>query len=147
MTTTTPSARPAQEPRQGPRPAAVHLMAAMGRWTSAVMALPAARAGLVPWRADLAGDAAALNAALEAADPDALIAALGADLSARFESLIAGIAAYRSHPYRRTLDEPVGSVPRRLGLHEPVRSDSPHRKCARGWSYPGGLVPRPPQRP
>ena len=93
-------------PREGPRPLPVHLACAMMMWLSSPAALQLARTGLLPWRPALATAAQNLNPALENASPDGLALALGAEARARLEAMLDGIERYRTHPYRRVLDEP-----------------------------------------
>ena len=75
-------------------------------WQGSLAALPLARSGSLPWNGDLAASAAALEPALAAADPEALAQALGAETRRRLEATLAGIDAYRRHPYRRSLRDP-----------------------------------------
>lgn len=103
---------PGPQARRGPRPLLLHLTLAMLK--SSVSA-----AGSTRWsnglpRSSAAGGplAAALGAALaEAAqanpnDPDALPARALEPVLQQDRELIAGIAAYRSHPWRRELSDP-----------------------------------------
>ncbi len=92
--------------RVGPRPLPLHLARATGLWSSSLAALPLARNGSLPWSPALKGPAAALAAPLAAADPEALAAALAGEATRRLEEMLAGIEAYRRHPYRRTLRDP-----------------------------------------
>ena len=96
--------RPAR--RQGPRPIALHLAAATTGLLSSLGALPSARLGLLPWHPRLARTAAELTADLARVDPEPLIEALGAEVERRLRLMIAGIDAYRDHPYRRELEPP-----------------------------------------
>jgi polyhydroxyalkanoate synthase subunit PhaC len=101
-------ARPAPGPprRPGPRPLPVHLLAAGVTWHSSRLALPLLKNGLLPWKPDLALHAAALARDLgETTFPD-FAAAVETELLRRADALAAGIEAYRSHPYRRTLSDP-----------------------------------------
>jgi polyhydroxyalkanoate synthase len=79
--------------RRGPRPVLLHLMLAMMRSSASISALPL-------WRHAFAR----LNKA--AADPELFQAVIG-EAMARDQALIAGIAAYRRHPYHRSLAEPA----------------------------------------
>ena len=97
---------PSLPPRTGPRPLALHLACATMIWLTSSAALPIARHGSMPWKAELKTAARALAPALESATPDALCAALAAEAGGRVEAMLAGIEAYRAHPYRRALDEP-----------------------------------------
>ena len=62
------------------------------------------RAGSLDWRPELA--AAALDANLADGPPEALDAALEAEVRRRLDAFVTGVLAYRRHPYRRTLSEP-----------------------------------------
>ena len=80
---------------------ALHLGVASATWLSSLIALPMARAGLLPWAPALAEDGRRLGAELATADGGALVAALADAAAARFAAFTAGIEAYRAHPYRR----------------------------------------------
>jgi polyhydroxyalkanoate synthase len=72
-------------------------------------ALPLWKNGSLPWRPDLALQAEALRQSLDAAGPNAwteLDRAVAAEGLARHEAMLAGIEAYRRHPYHRDLAEP-----------------------------------------
>ncbi len=97
---------PTLPPRTGPRPLALHLACATMIWLTSSAALPIARHGSMPWKPELEKAARALAPALESAAPDALHAALVAEAGGRIEAMLAGVEAYRAHPYRRALDEP-----------------------------------------
>ncbi|MDE2517021.1 MAG: alpha/beta fold hydrolase [Rhodospirillales bacterium] len=99
--------------RRGPRPLALHLSLAMLRSSASLGGLPhwknasppsAPEAIFRALAAGLAGGGAGPAAA--EADPAAFAAALGTELFAQDAALIAGIAAYRRHPYRRVLADP-----------------------------------------
>ena len=98
-------ARP-ETPRTGPRPLPLHLGMALGAWLSSLAALPPARSGSLGWRHADRAQAVALQAALANADPEALARALGAEAAGRIGRFLAGIDAYRAHPYRRRLADP-----------------------------------------
>ncbi|MBC7906633.1 MAG: alpha/beta fold hydrolase [Rhodospirillaceae bacterium] len=71
-------------------------------------ALPLLKNGSLPWKPTLAAEAEALRKSLEAAGPNAwaeLDTALAAEGLARHEDMLAGIEAYRHHPYHRDLPE------------------------------------------
>jgi polyhydroxyalkanoate synthase len=87
--------------RPGPRPLPLHLARATFLWTSSLAALPLARSGSLPWSPPLAPRAAALQSALAGAGAEALTRALGREAQRRIEEMLAGIEAYRRHPYRR----------------------------------------------
>ena len=92
--------------RTGPRPLALHLACATMIGLTSSAALPIVRQGSMPWKPELAKAARALAPALESVAPDALGAALAAESRERIEAMLAGVAAYRAHPYRRDLEEP-----------------------------------------
>lgn len=74
-------------------------------------ALPLLKSGSLPWKPDLAAEAEALRKSLEAAGPNAwaeMDDALASEGLARHEDMLAGIEAYRHHPYHRDLpDTPI----------------------------------------
>ena len=92
--------------RLAPRPLALHMAAASAGGFGALAALPAARAGLVPWASELAAEARGITAELNAAPPDALALALNAAIEARLRDFLAGVAAYHGHPFSRSLPAP-----------------------------------------
>ncbi|MFO1189800.1 MAG: alpha/beta fold hydrolase [Alphaproteobacteria bacterium] len=98
--------KPAEAPRLGPRPLPAHVGAAIATWMSSAAALPLWRNGSLPWRKDLAPQAASLAAAAAKIRPDDLAKALAAEIGNRVTAFQAGVGAYRDHPYRRTLDDP-----------------------------------------
>ncbi len=93
-------------PRLGPRPILTHLAIATGSWIGSAAGLPLLRSGSLSWRPELATAAAALRSDLASVDPEAFDAAVRAEGQRRVERFIAGVEAYRHHPYRRALDEP-----------------------------------------
>jgi polyhydroxyalkanoate synthase len=84
-----------------PRPLPAHLSSAIGLWLSSRVALPALRNG---WRPSNGNGAPlrALAADLATLAPDTLAAALDREIGRRAAACLAGLAAYRHHPYRRT---------------------------------------------
>lgn len=96
--------RPA--PRLGPRPLALHLSLAVLAWQSSKAALPLLKHDSLPWKADLSKTAAALRKDLGGLADEALSTAVSAEADRRFAALLAGLQAYRAHPYRRRLDDP-----------------------------------------
>ena len=97
---------PPAPPRQGPRPLPLHLGMAATGWLSSLAALPRARSGSLHWRHAAPERTKALEAALAAADPEALARALGAEAAGRIGRFMDGIGSYRAHPYRRRLADP-----------------------------------------
>lgn len=93
-------------PRQGPRPLAVHLMTHASTMMGSRVALPLWRNGSLPWKPDLAAAAESLRQSVDAAGPQAwaeLDRALALEGLARHERMLAGIEAYRRHPWHRDL--------------------------------------------
>ncbi len=100
---------PHQPPRPGPRPLPLHLMTHVSTLMGSRAALPLLKNGSLPWRPGLTAEAEALRQSLEDAGPDAWVeldSALAAEGMARHEDLLAGIAAYRRHPYHRDMPQP-----------------------------------------
>ncbi|HSV29546.1 MAG TPA: alpha/beta fold hydrolase, partial [Candidatus Omnitrophota bacterium] len=96
-------------PRMGPRPLPLHLMSHASMLLASHAALPLWRNGSLAWKPSLAPEAEALRQSLDAAGPDAwraLEAAITAEAADRHQSMLAGIEAYRRHPYRRDLPPP-----------------------------------------
>ncbi len=92
--------------RVGPRPLALHLMAAATSYTSSNAALPLLKNGLLRWSPALAAAANPLQKDLESASPDALAAAVESAARCRLGAFLDGVARYRGHPYRRQLAPP-----------------------------------------
>jgi polyhydroxyalkanoate synthase len=78
----------------------------MTTWMGSLAALPSARLGSMPWARDLEQRGAALAEELRSRDLEALLEALGGEVAGRMGEMLAGIEAYRRHPYRRALDDP-----------------------------------------
>ena len=76
-------------------------MAALTTTYSGLAALPAARAGTLPWTPELESAAAALQPALAAAEPAEALAAVAAKGERRLRQMLDGIRAYQRHDYRR----------------------------------------------
>jgi polyhydroxyalkanoate synthase subunit PhaC len=89
--------------RRGPRPLLLHLTLAMMRSAGSLGASPSSNAGWQNLNAatPIPGTPGADSTAWQGVKPEALRAALERD-----SALIAGIAAYRRHPYRRDLPDP-----------------------------------------
>ena len=104
----TRAASPISSPpwRLGPRPLPLHLARAMTVWTSSLAALPTAKNGSLPWSPALASRAASLAADLASAPADRLAESLAREGRRRLDATLAGIEAYRRHPYRRGLRDP-----------------------------------------
>ena len=108
----TPPATPAKRP--GPRPLLLHLMLGASRGMVALRLSPGSPPGWPSWNAgwprSRAGQAESLRiaAALAAGNhpPDAFRAAVLRRLLRADRELLAGLAAYRRHPYSRDLPDP-----------------------------------------
>lgn len=104
MTPSSPQAAPT--PRLGPRPLPLHLMAAAMSYASSNAALPLLRQGLLRWSPGLGKDAEALRAGLAKANAEALGRAVEREGRRRLDAFLTGVERYRSHPYRRNLQNP-----------------------------------------
>ncbi len=99
-------------PRTGPRPLALHLMTHASTLMSSRTALPHLKDGSLGWRPPLAEAGRSLEQSLAEAGPDAwtrLDEAVAAEAAHRHDTFLAGIEAYRHHPYHRSL-EPAPEV-------------------------------------
>jgi polyhydroxyalkanoate synthase len=92
--------------RLGPRPLLPHLAMATGSWIGSVAALPLLRSGSLSWKPELEAAAAALRRDLAGVDPEGFATAVQAEGQRRLERFLAGVEAYRHHPYRRDLAAP-----------------------------------------
>ena len=118
-----PAAGPVK--RQGPRPLALHLTAALASLLSSSAALPHLRNGSLPWTPGLRGRVAALREEISRADRmqagrtqenrtqeraaapgDCLAREVDREVRRRIDAVLTGIERYRSHPYRRDLPDP-----------------------------------------
>ena len=79
---------------------------ALSAWLSSLAALRHSRSGSLNWRHADRAQATALQEALADTDPEALARALGAEAATRIGTFLAGIEGYRTHPYRRRLEDP-----------------------------------------
>jgi polyhydroxyalkanoate synthase len=71
--------------------------------------LPAWKSGSASWSNPRSAEERALRAAINGADPASFQRALADETIRRVEDFLAGIEAYRGHPYRRTL-EPMPEI-------------------------------------
>jgi len=94
--------------RRGPRPLLLHLLLASLRSSAYTNESPNSRPGSPSWNAELAQRAAAFAATLASARPETLPDVLLAGAPRPDDALIAGIAAYRRHPWHRAMAEPPG---------------------------------------
>jgi len=96
-------------PRPGPRPLPLHLLILLTILSGSLVGLPLWKRGLLPWKTPFDQGAAALAAQLAAAGSEAgpaFVTAVLAEAAGRGERFLAGIEAYRRHPYRRALTDP-----------------------------------------
>nr|WP_255635383.1 alpha/beta fold hydrolase [Azospirillum sp. 412522] len=106
--------QPRRAMRQGPRPLALHLTAALGSLLSSSAALPLLRNGLLPWNPALRDRAAALREDMARADRqrraapdgDRLTREVDREIRRRIDAVLTGVERYRRHPYRRDLPDP-----------------------------------------
>ena len=89
-----------------PRPLPLHLAMAFATWTSSITAWPGSRSGWLASNGDPAAARSALGKALESVPAEAFARALSDEAARRAEALLAGLEAYRRHPYRRALQDP-----------------------------------------
>lgn len=97
--------------RLAPRPLPAHLASAMLLWLSSRAALTSLPSGWPPWSADKDQPSPRLRALageIAQAGADAVGKALDRELLDRAKGFLAGLEAYRRHPYRRA--EPQASV-------------------------------------
>lgn len=105
-----------EPPRQGPRPLPLHLASAMNGWISSRAGLALLKSGSNGWRPEVAQPLAKLRAELAKSPPQENPPAIDADdrfaravddeILSRLADFSAGVHAYRTHPYRRTLSDP-----------------------------------------
>ena len=99
--------------RLGPRPLPLHLAMAYATWTSSYAGLTLWKGGLPNWNPKASGRNEPAAAELEqllqeinSHDPDDFSQSLAQEVRNRLSALMAGIEAYRAHPYRRNLADP-----------------------------------------
>lgn len=100
------NAPPGPLQRRGPRPLLLHLLLAMLRSSVSITGSPGSRSAWQRSNADFEGQVERLKAALGTSDEAALRRAVLVEALRQDRALIAGIAAYRRHPYRRSLNDP-----------------------------------------
>jgi polyhydroxyalkanoate synthase len=88
-----------------PRPMAAHLASAMMLWSSSRTVLPFLKDASLPSSA-LVERLRGLAAEIDAAGPNSVAAALDLEITRRAKSYLAGLQAYRRHPYRRSNKAP-----------------------------------------
>jgi poly[(R)-3-hydroxyalkanoate] polymerase subunit PhaC len=93
-------------PRPGPRPLALHLMAAAAIAIGSRSGWPIWSAASSGWNPALAPEAQRLAQALASANREALAAALDREARRRLGEFLTGIETYRTHPYARALADP-----------------------------------------
>jgi polyhydroxyalkanoate synthase len=99
----TPSLIP--DRRLAPRPLPAHLASAAGLWLSSRIALPFLRNVLLP-SSPAAERLRVLAAEIDAFGPEKVAGALDDEIERRAEAYLAGLEAYRRHPYRRPETSP-----------------------------------------
>ena len=95
--------------RRGPRPLLLHLMLAMLKSSSSVSASPSLNGGWPGWSDAAAEQARSMAEAVQratAGQPGAFPHAILMEALRQDREMIAGIAAYRRHPWRRDLADP-----------------------------------------
>ncbi|HEY8014614.1 MAG TPA: alpha/beta fold hydrolase, partial [Dongiaceae bacterium] len=90
--------------RQGPRPLPFHLLTQATSLLSSLSALPLWKSGSASWNKPWSAEESELRAAINRVDPAKLNQALSDETIRRVDDFLAGIKAYRDHPYRRTLE-------------------------------------------
>jgi polyhydroxyalkanoate synthase len=98
--------------RQGPRPLPFHLMMQAGSLLSSLSVFPHWKSGSASLRRPWSAEESELRAQISRADPASLQKALADETVRRVDDFLAGIEAYRTHPYRRAL-EPMPEIWRR----------------------------------
>ncbi|MCP4328739.1 MAG: alpha/beta fold hydrolase [Alphaproteobacteria bacterium] len=93
-------------PRLGPRPLPMHLGLAAWTWTTSRAALPLLKSGSLDWKPRLSESAASLRQRLNDAPSNGFDAAVDAEIRRRLGDFLAGIEAYRRHPWRRDVADP-----------------------------------------
>lgn len=89
-----------------PRPLPLHLAMALATWTSSIAAWPGSRSGWLASNGASTAERSALGKALENVPAEAFAQALSGEAARRAGALLAGLEAYRHHPYRRALQDP-----------------------------------------
>jgi polyhydroxyalkanoate synthase len=122
--------RPVPHLRQGPRPLPIHLLSHVSTLLSSHVALPLLKSGSFPWVPGLADKAKALKDSLDAAGPEsyALLAReVVIEGLTRHEGFLAGVEAYRRHPYHRDLPPPpvlkTAGTTRLVDYRDPAAKD------------------------
>jgi len=121
--------RPVHRPlRHGPRPLPMHLISHVSTLMGSHVALPLLRSGSLPWVPGLADKARALKESLDAGGADAydrLAREVVIEGLARHEGFLAGVEAYRRHPYHRALPPPpvlkTAGTTRLVDYRDPAR--------------------------
>lgn len=100
-----PPLPPRLGPRLGPRPLSLHLAAAQATWRRSVLAWQSWSASSPPWKIPPTA-VLALADDLAGVATEPFTAALEQEIAARSSAFLTAIAAYRRHPYERSLTDP-----------------------------------------
>jgi polyhydroxyalkanoate synthase subunit PhaC len=92
--------------RPGPRPLAFHLASALSALGGSMAALPSTLAGKIPSDTGWGAEANEFAEALANLANEDLMPAAGKEAIERLQVMMAGIEAYRQHPYRRNVEDP-----------------------------------------
>ena len=95
-----------QSTRPGPRPLAFHLASALSALGGSMVALPSSLAGKIPTDTGWGAEANEFAAALADFAEEELFPAAGQEAVDRLQLMMAGIEAYRQHPYTRDVEDP-----------------------------------------
>jgi polyhydroxyalkanoate synthase len=96
---------PRPDRRLAPRPLPAHLASAAGLWLGSRIALPFLNSASLP--CNPAGQRLrAVAAEIVAFGSDEVAGALDAEIACRAATYLAGLKAYRAHPYRRAMPDP-----------------------------------------
>lgn len=90
--------------RQGPRPLPFHMLLQATSLLSSLNALPLWKSGSTGWRRPWSAEESELRSLINRADPASLHEALTGEAVRRVDDFLAGVQAYRRHPYRRSLE-------------------------------------------
>ena len=95
--------------RQGPRPLPFHMLLQAASLLFSLSALPLWKGGSAGWSRPWTAEESDLRSQINRADPARFHQALADETIRRVDDFLAGVQAYRRHPYRRVL-EPMPAV-------------------------------------